>query len=114
GDDIFISYSHVDSTYALSLANELAKKNLSCFLDQWGTPPGEELPQELIRTIKRSSTMVLVGSKNAAESKNVEIEVKSFLKTGRTIIPITFVKDDLIEETAEDADPQNLAGTLEK
>ncbi len=39
GDDIFISYSRVDSTYALSLANELTKKKLSCFLDQWGTPP---------------------------------------------------------------------------
>jgi WD40 repeat protein len=114
GDDIFISYSHVDSTYALSLANELTKNNLSCFLDQWGTPPGEELPQELINTIKRCSTMVLVGSKSAVESRNVEIEVESFLETGRTIIPITFVEYDLIAETAEDADPQYLSGTLEK
>jgi hypothetical protein len=114
GDDIFISYSHVDSNYALALANELTKNNLSCFLDQWGTPPGEELPKELINTIKRCSTMVLVGSKSAAESKNVEIEVKSFLETGRTIIPITFVKGNLITETGEDAAPQNLSGTLEK
>lgn len=114
GDDIFISYSHVDSTYALTLANELQKNNLICFLDQWGTPPGQELPQELINTIKRCSTMVLVGSKNAAKSKNVEIEVKSFLETRGTIIPITFVEDDLIADTGEDADPQNLTGTLEK
>ena len=51
GDDIFISYSRVDSTYALTLANELTKRKLSCFLDQWGTPPGEKLPKELIDTL---------------------------------------------------------------
>ena len=114
GDDIFISYSHVDSTYALSLANELTKKKLSCFLDQWGTPPGQELPKELINTLKRCSTMVLVGSKYAAESKNVGIEVEKFLETHRSIIPITFVEDDLMGDTTEDADPQNLTGTLEQ
>jgi WD40 repeat protein len=114
GDDIFISYSHVDSTYALRLANELTKKKLSCFLDQWGTPPGQELPKELINTLKRCSTMVLVGSKYAAESKNVGIEVEKFLETHRPIIPVTFVEDDLMADTTEDSDTQNLTGTLEQ
>jgi WD40 repeat protein len=114
GDDIFISYSHVDSTYALSLANELTKRNLSCFLDQWGTPPGEELPEELISTIKRCSTMVLVGSKNAAESENVGAEVNIFLEKRRPIIPITFVEDSLVANAAEDAVRRNLTGTLEQ
>lgn len=114
GDDIFISYSRVNSTYALSLANELTKKKLSCFLDQWGTPPGEELPKELLDTIKRCSTMVLIGSKHAAESENVGKEVKEFLETGRPIIPITFVDETLLKNTSENFDPQNLAGTLEQ
>lgn len=114
GDDIFISYSRVDSTYALSLANELTKNKLSCFLDQWGTPPGEELPKELINTIKRCSTMVLIGSKNAADSDNVGLEVKEFLETDRPIIPITFVADHLLVDTPDDSNRQNLTGTLEQ
>lgn len=35
--------------------------------------------------------MVLVGSKNAADSENVGLEVKEFLETNRPIIPITFL-----------------------
>ena len=114
GDDIFISYSRVDSTYALSLANGLTKRNLSCFLDQWGTPPGETLPDELIKTIKKCSTMVLIGSKNAADSENVGLEVKEFLETNRPIIPITFVEDEQITNIPEDFNKQNLTGTLEQ
>ena len=114
GDDIFISYSRVDSTYALALANELMKRNLSCFLDQWGTPPGKELPKDLLDTIKRCSTMVLIGSKNAAESENVGKEVKEFLETKRPIIPITFVDEKLLDNTSENFNPQNLVGTLEQ
>ena len=114
GDDIFISYSRADSTYALALANELIKNNLSCFLDQWGTPPGEELPKKLINTIKRCSTMVLVGSKNAGESDNVGLEIREFLETERPIIPITFVSDHLAVNTPDDLNPQDLAGTLEQ
>jgi len=114
GDDIFISYSRVDSTYALSLANELTKRKLSCYLDQWGTPPGEKLPEELINTIKKCSTMVLIGSKNAADSENVGLEVKEFLETTRPIIPITFVADEVITNVPEDFNKQNLTGTLEQ
>jgi hypothetical protein len=114
GDDIFISYSRVDSTYALSLANELTKRNLSCFLDQWGTPPGETLPDELIGTIKKCSTMVLIGSKNASDSENVGLEVKEFLETNRPIIPISFVADEVITNVADDFNKQNLTGTLEQ
>lgn len=116
GDDIFISYSRVDSTYALALANKLQAKpnNLSCFLDQWGTPPGEKLPDELINAIKKCSTMVLIGSKNAADSENVGLEVKEFLETSRPIIPITFVADEVISDIPEDFNKQNLIGTLEQ
>ncbi len=114
GDDIFISYSRVDSTYALTLANELTKRKLSCFLDQWGTPPGEELPKELLDTIKRCSTMVLIGSENAAESENVGKEVREFLETKRPIIPVTFVDEKLRDNSSENFNPQNLIGTLER
>lgn len=91
GDDVFISYARADaSAYALSLANELTKRELSCFVDQWGTAPGDRLPSGLVRTLTRASLFVLLGSEHVATSEPVQREVEVFLRTGRTVIPISF------------------------
>ena len=46
-DDIFISYSRRDaSLYAAGLADELTKRSFSCFIDQLGTDPDKNLPEE--------------------------------------------------------------------
>src|SRR5689334_17168412 len=91
GDDIFISYARADGiTYAAALADELTSKGFSCFLDQWGTLPGQQLPGSLKRSIKRSTVFVLVGTEKAGYSNSVGLEVGEFLKTKRPIVPIDF------------------------
>src|SRR6185295_1394117 len=75
GDDVFVSYARHDSDYALALADELTRQSLSCFLDQWGTPPGIELPPEVVERLKKSTMLVLVGTGRAAASENVMKEV---------------------------------------
>jgi WD40 repeat protein len=91
GNDAFISYARRDGTiYSLGLGNELAKKELSCYLDQWGSPAGTELPDVIVTTLKRCNMMILLGTERAAVSKAVETEIIEFKKTGRTIIPISF------------------------
>ena len=113
GDDIFISYARHDSDYALALADELTRKNLSCFLDQWGTPPGEELPSELVERLKKSTMLVIIGTEWAASSENVKKEVLEFKRTGRPIIPITFVDDEEFLRIRSNDIPEGLNGTLE-
>ena len=91
GNDVFISYARRDTTiYSLGLANELTKNELSCFLDQWGTPSGQELPRQLVTALKRSNMLILLGTRQAAASKAVATEIREFKKTGRTIIPVSF------------------------
>ncbi len=91
GNDVFISYARRDTTiYSLGLANELTKNELSCFLDQWGTPSGKELPTQLVTALKRSNMLILLGTKQAAASAAVATEIREFKKTGRTIIPVSF------------------------
>ena len=91
GDDVFISYSRRDSTnYALGLANELTTQKLSCYVDQWGTPPGEDLPESLKTALRRSTLLVIVGTERAAASEAVSKEVTEFVKTERTMIPVSF------------------------
>ena len=91
GNDAFISYARRDATiYSLGLANQLTKKELSCFLDQWGTPSGKELPAVVVSTLKRSNMFILLGTERAAASEAVKREIIEFKKTGRTIIPVSF------------------------
>ena len=91
GNDVFISYARRDTTiYSLGLASELTKNELSCFLDQWGTPSGKELPAQLVTALKRSNMLILLGTKQAAASAAVATEIRQFKKTGRTIIPVSF------------------------
>jgi WD40 repeat protein len=91
GNDVFISYARKDATiYSLGLANQLTKRELSCFLDQWGTPAGKELPREVVAALKRSAMMIVLGTEGSGGSKAVAKEIVEFKKTGRTIIPVSF------------------------
>lgn len=89
GDDVFISYSHADALdYAPALAGRLTKHKLLCYLDQYGTGVNETLPPDLVRRLKRSKVLVLIGTEGAALSDAVRDEVEIFKATGRPIIPI--------------------------
>ena len=84
GDDIFISYSRRDGAkYAAALANELSKpgNDYSCFLDQWGASAANELSKPVLRAIKRSSVLVLIGTAGAAGSQLVQREINLFSRT---------------------------------
>jgi hypothetical protein len=96
GDDIFISYSRRDgAAYAAALANELSAPayDYSCFLDQWGASAANMLSREVLRALRRSSVLVLIGTEAAATSPMVRQEVARFSQRGwwrphRPIIPI--------------------------
>lgn len=90
GQDIFISYSRADAiTYAAALANQLSARGFACFLDQWGSEPGGEIPRRVMYTLRRSSMLVVVGSARGAASEAVEREIAAFLETGRAIVPVS-------------------------
>lgn len=89
GDDIFISYSHRDAlNYAPALARVLAREKFVGYLDQYGTDAEDTLPPALVRRLRRSTVLVLVGTEGAAQSDAVKKEVEIFRATGRSIIPI--------------------------
>jgi WD40 repeat protein len=94
GDDIFISYSHKDPTYAAGLASALAEHQFSCKFDQWGTLPGEQIPASLRRALLGSSVLVLVCTEGSVSSEPVNQEVREFSKTKRPIIPI-YINGDI-------------------
>src|SRR6267142_308395 len=91
GDDIFISYSRRDgSQYATRLANELGALGFTCRFERLATKAGREIPSSLLRAVRRSYLLVLIGTAEAQQSKAVHEEVTEFGKTSRLIIPIIF------------------------
>ena len=89
GDDIFISYSRADAlNYSLALANQLGGRKFLSFVDQYGTSANEKLPPLLRLKVRRSTALVLVGTRGAAASEAVRQEIEEFRQTGRPIIPI--------------------------
>lgn len=86
GDDVFISYSRRDGAgYAAALASALSApgRGLSCFLDQWGASAASELSPPVVRALRRSSVLVIVGTAGAAASVMVQEEIRRFSTRGR-------------------------------
>ena len=91
GDDIFVSYSRADgATYAAGLGNELANRQFSTRLDQWGSEPGENMPESLKKALRRCAALVLVGTPGAAGSKHVDEEIRVAKEAKLLILPILF------------------------
>ncbi|HEX6729843.1 MAG TPA: TIR domain-containing protein, partial [Pyrinomonadaceae bacterium] len=87
--DIFISYARGDGKdYAIKLRDQLKHLDFSCFLDLDELPPGNSLNNTLKRAIRKSATLVIVGTERAVKSNFVELEVAEFAGTGRAIVPI--------------------------
>lgn len=91
GNDVFISYRRADGLgYAQALANALMsspQEKLSVYLDLMGTPPGKKMPARLLRRLRWSSLLVVVGTKGAIDSPNILGEIDEFPRKEH-IIPI--------------------------
>ena len=94
GPDAFISYSRSDAfEYAGMLASSLTQRGFAVFCDQAGTPPGSEVPRQVLRNARSASVMVIVASPAAMASPHVLQELTTFGHTGRPLVPIIAVAD---------------------
>ena len=91
GHDVFISYGRSDaSDYALALGLRLTERGISCYLDQWGSHPGRSVGPDVLRMVRQCTILVVVGSDAAGRSERVAEEIREFLPTKRTIVPVWF------------------------
>lgn len=90
GYDIFISYSYSDGKpYAHALEKGLTARDFSCFLDKNEMSAGGSLTTSLLRAIRRSRVIVLVGTETVLHARYVNLELSTALDTrGKQVIPI--------------------------
>jgi hypothetical protein len=90
--DIFISYSRVDSAFALRLVRDLKERGLEVWLDQVEIGPGENWDNEIEQALDHAKTVMVLVSGASAKSENVKNEIGAALERGKLVVPVVLAK----------------------
>ncbi|NTG32426.1 TIR domain-containing protein [Agrobacterium rhizogenes] len=103
GFDVFISYAWRDGRkYAEQLKAELSSRGYRCFLDNSEMVGGTNLTLRIKSALLRSSSLVVVATRGAFESKHVLSELRIFNRPQRHLVPV-FLEPDLREVAVGEA-----------
>ncbi|MDD4651794.1 MAG: HEAT repeat domain-containing protein [Methanothrix sp.] len=85
---IFISYCHNDGDFAENLASKLKDNGLKFWMDETGLEGGDEWREEIDRSIRKSSALVLVVTPESKDSFYVTYEWIFALGAGLKVVPL--------------------------
>jgi hypothetical protein len=86
--DVFISYSVKDEELAQFVRAHLLAQGLTVFLASISLVPGERWTPRIIEELRSSEWVVLLASKNALASSNVQLEVGGAIFGKKKLVPI--------------------------
>lgn len=86
--DVFISYSAKDEQLAQFVRAHLAAQGLSVFLASISLTPGERWTPKIIDSLRGSEWVVLLASKSALSSQNVQLEVGGAIFGKKKLVPV--------------------------
>jgi sulfatase modifying factor 1 len=84
----FISYSRVNSDFALHLAKDLKAAGLDVWLDQLDIPTGARWDDEIQKALDQSAIFLIVLSPESIQSQNVKDEIGYAIDSGKHILPV--------------------------
>ena len=84
----FISYSRVNSDFAVNIAKDLRSAGFDIWLDQLDIPTGSRWDDELEKALDRCSTFLIVLSPESIKSQNVKDEIGYAIDAGKHILPV--------------------------
>ncbi|HET9587609.1 MAG TPA: toll/interleukin-1 receptor domain-containing protein, partial [Anaerolineales bacterium] len=84
----FISYSRIDSSFAIRLAKDLKLEGYDAWLDQLDIPVGARWDDELANALESCTTLIIVLSPESIRSQNVKDEVGYAIDAGKQILPV--------------------------
>ena len=92
--DVFISYSHKDSSVAQAICAKLEEQKIRCWYAPRNIGAGEEWASSIMNALKEARIMVLVFTDYSNASKQVKREVDNAINNGVTVIPFKLTKND--------------------
>lgn len=90
---VFISHSTKDSATAATVARAFTDRGIPCFFSPQSIGGGSDYQREIMRAIRQCQVLVLLFSRNAAQSKHVAREVTQADDRNKHVVP--FIIDDL-------------------
>jgi hypothetical protein len=91
----FVSYSRVDSDFALRLVEDLRGAGANVWLDQIELEPGRPWDIEIERALSACTRMLVILSPTSVNSTNVLDEVSYALKKQKIVIPVLYQDCDI-------------------
>lgn len=87
-EEVFISYSRMDSDTVKGIYERLQKAGIKCWLDENGMYSGVSYKKVIVDAIKHVKAVLFMSSVNSNASLNVISEISLASKYGKKIIPI--------------------------
>jgi hypothetical protein len=85
--DVFISYADEDKLVAKAVCAKLEEKSIRCWLAPRDTRAGAEWQLQVLEAIESCRVVVLIFSRNAGASHQVQREVINAFEEEKTVIP---------------------------
>ena len=92
---IFLSYSRVDSAFALQIANDLKSHNFNIWIDQYHIPEGVHWDDTIEEALKNSCAMIVILSPDSVASDRVKDEVSYALENDIQVLPIMYKQTEV-------------------
>lgn len=96
---VFLSYASEDSAVAHQIANELSRRGVRVWYDQFELDTGDSIAQAIEEAIHSSDYLVVLLSPNSAKSQWVQAELAAALQrelTARDIVVLPVIVEDCI------------------
>ena len=84
----FISYSRVNSDFAVRLAKDLRSAGYGIWLDQLDIPTGSRWDDEVEKALESSPIFLIILSTQSIQSQNVKDEIGYAIDAGKHILPV--------------------------
>jgi hypothetical protein len=89
---LFISYSRVDSEFAIKLVRDLKAGGVAAWLDQVDIGPGVNWDEQIERALGLAEVVLVILSQHSATSENVKNEISHALELKKQVVPIVVTK----------------------
>jgi len=91
-NEIFISYSSVDTKYAKEVINYIEANGYNCYLASRDIAGGLHYAKDIVNVIKECKLVILIASSHSNSSEHVLNEIDICVEKKKTIIPL-FIED---------------------
>ena len=96
--DVMISHSHADKLAADAACAALEARGIRCWIAPRDINPGQDWAASIVEAIRGARVMLLVFSRNANQSAQVQREVGQAANSGKVLLPLRI--EDVLPEAA--------------